>query len=177
MRLYLVGTSGSGKTTFAKKLAASLNLQHLELDSIHHQANWTPLPVDDFRLAVDDFTSRSDWVIDGNYGTVQDIILERCTAVVILDYSRSLVMRRVIRRTLTRMITRKTLWNGNRESWKYLFTINPDENIVLWAWSTYERRRRQFDDLERIVGSSAHIYRLTKPSQASRLLIELSSVS
>jgi adenylate kinase family enzyme len=175
MRLYLVGTSGSGKTTLAAKLAVALDVEHLELDSIHHQANWAPLPINEFRSAVNHFTEQTDWVIDGNYVAVQDIILERCTNLVILDYSRAVVMRRVIRRTLVRMITRKALWNGNRESWKYLFTTNPDENIVLWAWSTYTRRRAQFDDLQRAVNSSTKVHRLNKPSQAKRLQFELTT--
>jgi adenylate kinase family enzyme len=42
-RIQVVGTSGSGKTTLAKDLAKRLGIQHLELDSLHHQAGWTPL--------------------------------------------------------------------------------------------------------------------------------------
>ena len=44
LRIQVVGTSGTGKSTLAKALAADLFLPMLELDSIHHQANWIPLP-------------------------------------------------------------------------------------------------------------------------------------
>jgi ABC-type taurine transport system ATPase subunit len=36
MRIVVVGTSGAGKTTLARKIAAVLELQHIELDAI----NW-----------------------------------------------------------------------------------------------------------------------------------------
>ncbi len=170
MRVYLVGTSGTGKTTLAKRISTNENLAHLELDSIHHQANWTPLPLEDFKTEVQRFTSQEAWVIDGNYRQVQDIILSRCSTLVILDYSRAVVMRRVIRRTLGRMLLGTTLWNGNRESWKYLFTRNPDENIVLWAWTTFERRRKEFDALQAATPSSVTVYRLNHPKQCKDLL-------
>jgi len=106
-------------------------MAHLELDSIYHQANWTPLPTDEFRAQVQSFCEKETWVIDGNYSVVRDIILARADAMILLDYSRFTIMVRVIRRTLRRMLTRQELWNGNREEWKHLFTLNRDENIVL----------------------------------------------
>jgi gluconate kinase len=43
-RVSVVGTSGAGKSTVAAALAALLGASFLELDSVHHQADWTPLP-------------------------------------------------------------------------------------------------------------------------------------
>jgi hypothetical protein len=40
-------------------------------------------------------------------------------------------MTRITRRTLGRMITRAELWNGNREEWRNLRTLDPETNIVL----------------------------------------------
>ena len=173
MRIYVVGTSGSGKSTLAKRIAAGYKLDHLELDSLYHQADWTRLPDVDFQQRVKAFTQRANWVIDGNYSQVRPIILSRCTHVIILDYSRSVIMWRVIRRTLGRMLLRKTLWNGNRESLKYLFTLNKDENIVLWAWSTFASRRAGFDQLAKQLPENIELIRLSKPNQAKPLIDQL----
>lgn len=115
-RIQVVGTSGSGKTTLAKFLATNLPIPRLELDSIYHQANWTPLPENQFRSQVADFTSNDSWIIDGNYSKVRDILDGRITHLIWLDYPRWFVMWRVIRRTLWRGIARQELWNGNREN-------------------------------------------------------------
>ncbi len=39
-RVSVVGTSCSGKTTFAKNLARLLNIEHIELDAIHWLPDW-----------------------------------------------------------------------------------------------------------------------------------------
>jgi len=48
-------------------------------------------------------------------------------------------MRRVIARSLLRMITRRQLWNGNRERLSSLLSRDPKENIVLWSWTTHQK--------------------------------------
>ncbi len=74
LRIQIVGTSGSGKSTLAKTLATNLDIPRLELDSIYHQANWTPLPDKQFRKQVTDFSSADSWIVDGNYSKVRDIL-------------------------------------------------------------------------------------------------------
>jgi adenylate kinase family enzyme len=70
----VVGCSGSGKTTLARRLAATLGSPHIELDSIYHQAGWTPLDDANFRARVQEATEPARWVVDGNYSVVQDIV-------------------------------------------------------------------------------------------------------
>jgi hypothetical protein len=80
------------------------------------------------------------WVVDGNYGTVRPLVLERATTVVWLDYSRARVMQQVIRRSVPRGMFRRELWNGNREdprNW-----LQPDHPIR-WAWSQHGRKRTE----------------------------------
>src|SRR5262249_28729574 len=115
MRVAVVGSSGSGKTTMGRAIAARLGLDFVELDSIFHQPGWTELPDDEFRARVRAVVDRDAWVIDGNYGVVRPLVLERATTVVWLDYSRPRVMQQVIRRSVARGLTRQELWNGNRE--------------------------------------------------------------
>ena len=85
-RVSVIGTSGSGKSTFGRKLAERIDAEYIELDSIFHQANWTPLPDDEFHDRVRARTAGERWVVDGNYGAVRPIVLERATTVVWLDY-------------------------------------------------------------------------------------------
>ncbi|TME62901.1 MAG: AAA family ATPase, partial [Chloroflexi bacterium] len=47
-RISVVGTTGSGKTTFARELARRLGVPHVELDALAWGPNWTLVPVEVF---------------------------------------------------------------------------------------------------------------------------------
>jgi adenylate kinase family enzyme len=91
------------------------------------------------------------WVIDGNYSSAQqDLAWARADTVVWLDLPRPLVMRRVITRTIRRAVTREQLWNGNREPLTNFYRLDPDQNIIRWAWVKHPvyaaRYRAAIDD-------------------------------
>jgi adenylate kinase family enzyme len=133
-RVSVVGTSGSGKSTLARELADILGVPHLELDAVHHQPGWAPLPTDEFRRIVAARAAAGGWVIDGNYGRVRDLVWARADTVVWLDLPKRTVMRQVVWRTLRRVALRRELWNGNRERWRNFLTWNPEESVISWAW-------------------------------------------
>ena len=138
----MVGTSGSGKTTLARRLAQRLEITHVEIDALHWGPNWTPVPREELRARVSQALSGDAWTIDGNYSAVRDIVWSRANTIVWLDYSLPVVMSRVTRRTIRRFVVREELWNGNRERfWEAFFSR---DSIILWALSTYRRRRREY---------------------------------
>ena len=141
-RVSVVGTSGVGKSTFASALALVLGAAFLELDSVQHQADWTPLPVQEFRARVALVADGECWVIDGNYGRVQDLVWARADTVVWLDLPRRVVMRRIVWRSVWRVAGRTELWNGNRERWRNFFTL---ESVIAWAWQTYAANRARYE--------------------------------
>lgn len=145
----VVGTSGSGKSRLADRLATGLGLGRVELDAIHHRADWQPAPTEEFRAELATALaayegSHGGWVVDGNYpGEVGDL-LDGADVCLWLDFPRLVVMTRLVRRTLGRLVTRRELWNGNRESWRNLCSRDPDLNILLWAWTTHDQRHEQY---------------------------------
>lgn len=136
-RISVVGPPGSGKTTFARRLAGLCAAPFVELDSIVHQAGWNDLAGEELRGRVSAAISGDRWVVDGNYRAVLDLVWERADTVVWLDLPRRVVMRRVIARTLRRALTRQELWNGNREPLTNFYRWDPERNIVRWTWVTY----------------------------------------
>jgi adenylate kinase family enzyme len=168
-RISVVGNSGSGKTTLARRIAAALDVPHLELDSVFHQPGWQPLGTGEFRQRVSEFTDRPAWIVDGNYSKVQDIIWRRADTVIWLDPPRRRVMRQLIARTLRRIATRAELWNGNREEWRFLF--NREESILAWAWTSHHKYRERYLSAQ-ADPANAHLdfISLRTPDQAAALV-------
>jgi adenylate kinase family enzyme len=139
-----VGNSGSGKTTLAIRLGEVLGAPHLELDSVFHQPGWEPMERAEFRRRVAQFVAGDTWVTDGNYSAVQDLIWARADTVIWLDPPRSRVMRQIVWRTLRRAALRQELWNGNRERWASMFTADPQESVIAWAWTQHGKYRNRY---------------------------------
>src|SRR5215510_10069151 len=66
-RINVVGTSGSGKSTFARELAELLNLPCYEMDQLFWKSDWHESSDNELFRKVHEVTSRSRWVLDGNY--------------------------------------------------------------------------------------------------------------
>ncbi len=145
-RISVVGCSGSGKTTLSRALAARLGVPHLEVDALNHQAGWTPRHPDELRADLAAFVAGDRWVVDGNYVHlgVGDLVWPRADTVLWVDPPRQVVMRQVIHRTLRRVATREVLWNGNREPWTNLYSLDPERNIIAWAWTRFPEYRARY---------------------------------
>jgi adenylate kinase family enzyme len=171
LRIIVVGTSGAGKTTMAKAIAKELNLLHIELDALHWGPGWQALSVTnpgEFARRVGDAVSADAWVLDGNYGAVRELVWSRATHLVWLDYSRLVIMYRVIKRSLLRAVDRTELWAGNKENWRRW--VRPSHPIR-WAWSTWRGRRLQLEELvQRAEHRHLVVLRFRRPCDAARVV-------
>lgn len=142
-RILVIGTSGSGKTTLAEKLSARLGIKNIELDALFWKENWTQSTTEEFRRKISDSIKEAEgYVLHGNYNKVQDLTWGNVDTVIWLDYSRVIVMWRVIKRTIGRILSKEELWAGNRETFRKSFLEK--DSIVLWAWNTYGKRKAQY---------------------------------
>ena len=139
-RIVVVGTSGSGKTTFAKQLSQIIRRPHIELDALHWGPNWVPRQ--DFPERVSVAVSAEEWVADGNYRVVRDQVWGRATAIVWLNYPFRVVFYRAFSRTMRRLVSQEPLYSGNRESFRGAFLHK--DGIPWWVIRTYRRRRREY---------------------------------
>ena len=145
-RVAVVGNSGSGKTTLAAELARILAVPHIELDAIHHQADWTNPPPAEFRARIAAaLPAAGAWVSDGNYSRTQDVVWGRADTIVWLDLPRRVVVPRIVSRSFRRAVRRTELWNGNRESVRMLLSLHdPQQSVIAWSVTQHGRKRREY---------------------------------
>lgn len=175
MRVVVIGSSGSGKSTFGRRLSAACDLTRIELDALNWGPGWfdrSNKDPEDFVRRVDGAIAAERWVVDGNYLHLRDLVWPLADTVVWLDYARHVVMRRVVWRTLVRALGREVLWSGNRESIARAFGR---DSIVRWAWDTFDQRRAEYGELLLGPTRPAHlrVVHHRTPADAARWLDDL----
>lgn len=173
----MIGNSGSGKSTLARILSERLNIPHIELDALNWRPNWKSLSIDEparWERVVSEAIAGDRWITDGNYSAALPQILPRATDVIWLDYTRAVIMTRVLRRSFLRAMTGEELWpgTGNREDFRrWLRKDHP----IRWTWDTYRSRNERRE--ARFAGSEldhAQKHRFKTPQALNRWLAEIS---
>jgi len=174
LRINVIGTSGSGKTTFGRNLAQVLQIPFIELDAIFWGPDWSEPDDSELFPKLSAALAGDNWVLDGNYSRTLEIKWERVNSVIWLDFNFPRTVSQAVKRALSRIISQEELWpgTGNRESLKKLFSR---DSIVLWTIQTYARRKKK------ILGyisseqyQSIIFHRIKSPKQARKFLESVS---
>lgn len=84
-RILIIGCSGSGKSTFARKLASHTGLPLYYLDLLWHKEDRSTVSREEFDRALDSILERDKWIIDGNFQRTLGHRLEKCDTVFLFD--------------------------------------------------------------------------------------------
>jgi adenylate kinase family enzyme len=168
-RILIYGVTGSGKSTLAAKLADTTGIEWHSVDDLSWQPGWVEVPGDEQRRRIQHICAQSEWILDTAYGKWLDLPLGRAQLIVGLDYPRWLSLQRLVRRTLMRLVSRRLVCNGNRESIRGLFSRDA---IIVWHFRSFSRKRqrvRRWSEDQ----ASPPVLRFTSPRQAEEWLSEL----
>lgn len=92
----VVGSPGSGKSTFSRALAQEAGLPLIYLDQLFWNGDKTTVSQEEFdRRLGEAMEGSSRWVMDGNYSRTLARRLERCDRVFFLDYPADLCLESV----------------------------------------------------------------------------------
>ncbi len=170
-RINVIGTSGSGKSTFGRRLAGSLELPFFEMDQVYWRPNWQQPTDAEFIPQIQRITEQPRWVLDGNYSRTTAVKWRHVQLVVWLDMPFARTVFRVTSRCLKRSLTQTEVWpgTGNRETLRKSFLSR--ESVVLWAITSYRRNRQRYRDMMASPKCS-HIrfVRLTSPASSESFL-------
>lgn len=144
-RINVVGTSGSGKSTFSRRLSQTLNIPHVEMDKIFWGPNWRWPPDTEFFAKLQESLEQDSWVLDGNYTRTAPIKWAKVDTIIWLDFPFLKTFYRALTRALRRSLTQDEIWEGtgNRETFRRNFLSK--ESVLLWTLKTYSSVRKKYE--------------------------------
>ncbi|MRH45094.1 topology modulation protein [Aquibacillus halophilus] len=98
-RIMVIGVSaGVGKSTFARKLSASLDINAYHLDAIYWEPGWVETSFNKFSTKQREIVQQEEWIIEGNYSSTFDIRENRADTIIYLQLPLYICVFRVLKR-------------------------------------------------------------------------------
>jgi adenylate kinase family enzyme len=167
-RVLVIGSGGSGKSTFARRLGELLNIEVKHLDSFYWRPGWQETPKEEWLNTVRELTSEDSWIMDGNFGGTLEFRIQQCDTIVFLDLPRLLCLWRIAkRRLLYRGRSRPDMTEGCPEKLDWEF--------VDWVWNYPRRSRPKVLKLLQEHSGTRRIVWLRSRTGVKRFLDELSN--
>lgn len=86
LKIIIIGSPGSGKSTFARKLRDITNLPLYYLDMLWHKKDRTNISREEFDEKLEKILKKDKWIIDGNYQRTIEMRLKECDTVFLMYY-------------------------------------------------------------------------------------------
>ncbi len=100
-RIMVVGSPGSGKSTFSRKLADITGLPLIHLDKEFWNDGWIETPREEWVKKQKTLITGNEWIVDGNYGGTLDLRLEKADTVICFKLSKAVCLLSYFKRVIT----------------------------------------------------------------------------
>lgn len=131
-RIVIIGCSGSGKSTFSRKLQQLKGNPLYHLDKLFWLPDWELRSAEEQDRIQKGLVQEDKWIIDGNYQRSLPIRLERADTIFLFDYPRRVCLYRAMKRIVSnRKRTRPDMGEGcpERFDWEFMkFIWNFNKN-------------------------------------------------
>ena len=87
-KIIVLGCSGSGKSTFSKRLHLITGLPLIHLDNIWWKADKSHISREEFDNKLYHIFKESAWIMDGDYSRTYEVRFQACDTLIFLDYDR-----------------------------------------------------------------------------------------
>ena len=137
MKILIVGTVGTGKTTLARKLSKEYNIKYYEIDSIvHDDVNKKKRTPQQQNEIISNINKEDGWIIEGVLRENLEYLLEIAEKIIYLDIPKNIRNKRI----LTRYIKQKI---GIEKS-NYKPSLKMLKMMYKWS-NEFEKNREGFE--------------------------------
>lgn len=168
MKIMIMGSSGSGKSTYARKLGEALALPVYHLDAYYWKPGWVETPKEEWVKFNEQLVMKEEWIIDGHYGSTMDIRAQAADVIIYFDLSPWITTYRIFKRRIQyHGKTRPDLNEGCPESIDWPF--------IKYVWNF--RRDKHSNVLNRLAKypKDTKVIIIKRPKEAKRMLNEIKS--
>lgn len=163
MKIMIIGSGGSGKSTFARQVGPLLELPVYHLDAYYWKPGWVATPEAEWDAVQRQLIEHPEWIIDGNYGRTLGLRMQAADVIIFFDLSPWLTTYRVIKRRIQyHGKSRPDLNEGCPESLDWEF--------IKWVWTFRKSRSARIMDKLRKYQEGRTIMIFSKPRQVLEFL-------
>ena len=167
-KILVIGSSGAGKSTFARRLGGATGLEVIHLDRLFWNPSWVETPKDEWPKRVEKALQGDSWIIDGNYSGTMELRLPACDTVIFLDLPRSVCVYRILKRVaFYRPGSRPDMAQGCDEKF--------DWDFIKWVWNYPVRSKPKVEALLERFQDTKTVIRLKSKKEIENFLAKCSS--
>ena len=160
-RVVVIGCAGSGKSTLARRLGAISGLPVVERDALGEENSPEAL------TAITGVAASGRWIFDGHPYYAEEIVFGAADTVVFFDFPKSLVLWRVLRRTLAVELTRRPFGAHHPQG---LRGLRDPGHPLRWAWTSHRARHIEGAALAARLERTHHVVHLRTSAEAANWL-------
>jgi len=157
-RVLIIGNSGGGKSTLARRLGEKLGAPVIHLDVLFWKAGWVERDKAEFRIRVAEALQAPAWIADGDFSSSWDLRMPLADTIIWIDQPRLVCLARAIWRAISyRDGGRPDMAEGCREKvdfdfyryiWSYNARVRPRLEAALAVHAPHARQIRLRSDRE-----------------------------
>ncbi|MGI8641048.1 MAG: DNA topology modulation protein [Pyrinomonadaceae bacterium] len=164
-RILIIGSSGAGKSTFARRLHKATGLELVHLDKLYWKPNWVETTdKNEWRKTLAEVLKGEKWIIDGNYSSTMEMRIAACDTVILLDVPRTVCVYRILKRVaLYKKGSRPDMAEGCDEKFDWEF--------IKWTWRYPKRSKPKVEELLKRFENGKTIIRLKSEKEIENFLL------
>ena len=168
-KVLVIGSSGAGKSTFARRLGKITGIEIVHLDKLHWKPNWTEPSKEEWRIVVENLVKRDSWILDGNFSSTMKIRVAACDTVVFLEMPRVVCIWRVLKRIVVyRRGERPDMAEGCGEKFDWTF--------IKWIWNYPKQSKPKIESILEQYRNEKTIIYLKSNQEIENFLCKIKSV-
>ena len=135
-RVLVMGSSGSGKSTFSRRLSAITGLPMVSIDALFWKPGWVESEKDEFRERMAEATRQPRWIMDGNFTShLVELRRDACDTLIWFDLPRVTCMVGILTRVarsygqvrpeMAQDVRRRSTWSSSATSGRFAKGLRP----------------------------------------------------